>query len=106
MQRERRGASGGDDRLRRRVVPVPLRVGDDRLLAVHGRARVRRQPDVARALRRHLQRTLAQVLPQTYAPPCTLATAVLTNGHTGHVPRAPDFFRFDWPPTGCGEIIF
>ena len=33
--------------------------------------------------------------------------AVLTNGHTGHVPRAPDFFcLFEGPPTGCGEIIF
>ena len=31
--------------------------------------------------------------------------AVLTNGHTGHVPRAPGFF-FQRPPTGCGEIIF
>ena len=27
-------------------------------------------------------------------------------GHTGHVPRAPDFFLFEGPPTGCGEIIF
>ena len=25
------------------------------------------------------------------------ATAVLTNGHTGHVPRAPDFFLFEGP---------
>jgi len=33
--------------------------------------------------------------------------AVLTNGHTGHVPRAPGFFfLFDGSPTGCGEIIF
>jgi len=32
--------------------------------------------------------------------------AVLTNGHTGHVPRAPGFFLFEAPPTGCGEIIF
>ena len=32
--------------------------------------------------------------------------AVLTNGHTGHVPRAPGFFSFWGPPTGCGEIIF
>ena len=32
--------------------------------------------------------------------------AVLTNGHTGHVPRAPGFFfLFEGPPTGCGEII-
>ena len=32
--------------------------------------------------------------------------AVLTNGHTGHVPSwAPGFF-FDGPPTGCGEINF
>jgi len=31
--------------------------------------------------------------------------AVLTNGH-GHVPRAPDFFLFEGPSTGCGEIIF
>ena len=31
--------------------------------------------------------------------------AVLTNGHTGHVPRAPDFFLFEGPPTGCGEIF-
>jgi len=23
--------------------------------------------------------------------------AVLTNGHTGHVPRAPDFFLFEGP---------
>ena len=30
--------------------------------------------------------------------------AVLTNGHTGHVPRAPDFFLFQGSPTGCGEI--
>jgi len=30
---------------------------------------------------------------------------VLTNGHTGHVSRAPGFFfLFDGPPTGCGEI--
>ena len=34
-------------------------------------------------------------------------TAVLTNGYTGHVPRAPGFFfLFEGPPTGCGEIIF
>ena len=33
--------------------------------------------------------------------------AVLTNGHTGHVPRAPgSFFLFEGPPTGCGEINF
>ena len=33
--------------------------------------------------------------------------AVLTNGHTGHVPRAPEFFfLFERPPTGCGEIHF
>jgi len=32
--------------------------------------------------------------------------AVLTNGHTGHVPRAPGFFLFEGPPTGCGEINF
>jgi len=31
--------------------------------------------------------------------------AVLTNGHTGHVPRAPGFFfLFEGAPTGCGEI--
>ena len=31
--------------------------------------------------------------------------AVLTNGHTGYVPRAPGFFvLFEGPPTGCGEI--
>jgi len=31
--------------------------------------------------------------------------AVLTNGHTGHVPRAPGiFFLFEGSPTGCGEI--
>jgi len=31
--------------------------------------------------------------------------AVLTNGHSGHVPRAPDFsFLFEGPLTGCGEI--
>ena len=35
-----------------------------------------------------------------------LTRAVLTNGHTGHVPKAPDFFLFEGPPTGCGEIIF
>ena len=33
------------------------------------------------------------------------ARAVLINGHTGHVPRAPGYF-FEGPPTGCGEIIF
>ena len=33
--------------------------------------------------------------------------AVLTNGHTGHVPRAPGFFfLFEEPETGCGEINF
>jgi len=33
--------------------------------------------------------------------------AVLTNGHTGHVPRAPGFFFiFEGPPTGCGEINY
>ena len=33
--------------------------------------------------------------------------AVLTNGHTGHLPRAPGFFvLFEKPPTGCGEIHF
>jgi len=32
--------------------------------------------------------------------------AVLTNGHTGHVPMAPGFFFFLVAPTGCGEIIF
>jgi len=33
--------------------------------------------------------------------------AVLTNGHTGHVRRAPGFFfLFERPPTGCGKIIF
>jgi len=32
--------------------------------------------------------------------------AVLTNGHTGYVPRAPDFFLVEGPPTGCGEINF
>jgi len=32
--------------------------------------------------------------------------AVLTNGHTGLVPRAPVFFLFEGPPTGCGEINF
>ena len=33
--------------------------------------------------------------------------AVLTNGHNGHVPRAPGFFfLFEVPPTGCGEINF
>ena len=33
--------------------------------------------------------------------------AVFTNGHTGHVPRAPGFyFLFEGPPTGCGEITF
>ena len=37
-------------------------------------------------------------------PSVNFHRAVLTNGHTGHVPRAPDFF---WgAPTGCGEIIF
>jgi len=30
--------------------------------------------------------------------------AVLTNGHTGHVPRAPGFFLFEGPPTGCGDL--
>ena len=35
-----------------------------------------------------------------------LIMAVLTNGHTGHVPRASDFFLFEGPPTGCGEILF
>ena len=35
------------------------------------------------------------------------ARAVLTNGHTGHVPRAPGFFfLFEAPRTGCGEINF
>ena len=32
--------------------------------------------------------------------------AVLTNGHTGHVPTAHGpriFFLFEGPPTGCGE---
>jgi len=32
--------------------------------------------------------------------------AVLTNGRSGHVPRAPDFFLFEGPPTGCDEINF
>jgi len=31
--------------------------------------------------------------------------AVLTNGHTRHVPTAPGFFLFEGLPTGCGEII-
>ena len=31
--------------------------------------------------------------------------AVLTSGHTGHVPRAPDFFLFERPPTGCGKKV-
>jgi len=29
--------------------------------------------------------------------PITLARAVLTNGHTGHVPRVPGFFPFEGP---------
>jgi len=34
-----------------------------------------------------------------------LSRAVLTNGHTRHVPRAPGiFFLFEGPPTDCGEI--
>jgi len=32
--------------------------------------------------------------------------AILTNGHTVHVSRAPGFFLFEGPPTGCGEINF
>jgi len=33
--------------------------------------------------------------------------AVLTNRHTGHVPRAPGFFfLFEGPPAGCDEIDF
>ena len=35
-----------------------------------------------------------------------IGSAVLTNGHTGHVPRARDFFLFEGPPTGCVEINF
>jgi len=31
---------------------------------------------------------------------------VLTNGHTGHVPRAPRFFLFEGPPTRSGEINY
>jgi len=34
-----------------------------------------------------------------------ITAAVLTNGHIGHVPRAPGFFLFERPPTGCGEIF-
>jgi len=35
-----------------------------------------------------------------------LDRAVLTNGHTGHVARAPGlFFRFEGSPTGSGEIF-
>jgi len=31
-----------------------------------------------------------------------VSRAVLTNGHTAHVPKAPRFFfLFDVPPTGC-----
>jgi len=36
----------------------------------------------------------------------TRSRAVLTNGHTGHVPGARGFFIFEGPPTGCDEIIF
>jgi len=32
--------------------------------------------------------------------------AILTNGHTGHVPRAPGFFFFLRAPSGCGKINF
>jgi len=35
-----------------------------------------------------------------------LSTAVLTNGHTAHVPRALGFFLFEGPPTARGEILF
>jgi len=37
----------------------------------------------------------------------SVVRAVLTNAHTGHVPRAPGIiFLFEGPPTGCGEINF
>jgi len=45
--------------------------------------------------------------PDVGAPAAAAAArAVLTNGHIGHVPRAPDFFLFEGPRTGCGEINF
>jgi len=55
-------------------------------------------------------------LTHSSAPPLSLSLrgssrskyleGLLTNGHTGHVPRAPGFFLFEGPPIGCGEIIF
>ena len=32
--------------------------------------------------------------------------AILTNGHTEHMPRAPGFFFFLRAPSGCGKINF
>ena len=60
------GAVGGDDVLRMRVVLVPVYRRDDRLLAVHGRATVRRQQHYDVAVSGHVERTLAQLCSQTY----------------------------------------
>jgi len=47
-----------------------------------------------------------RILPLSYRVTAAIRV-VLTNGHTGHVPRAPGFFFFfEEPPTGCGEINF
>jgi len=37
---------------------------------------------------------------------CVVVRAVLTSGHTGHVPRAPDFFLFEGPQLAVVKEFF
>ena len=53
----------------------------------------------------HCVARLSSTFGMIIRPPTAASRAVLTNGHTGYVPRAPGFFfLFEGPPTGCGEI--
>jgi len=49
---------------------------------------------------------LSRAVSETHCNFYSFGRAVLTNRHTGHVFKAPVFFSFWGPPTGCGEINF